>query len=84
MQRLEEEFVMEFTIDISIPEIYFEEMLKFIQREFLFRNPILFKNIKIFEKEGKKCLSFIIIKPGTDQYVNVELEAKIPINVKVS
>jgi heat shock protein HtpX len=84
MQRLEEEFVMEFTIDISIPEIYFEEMLKFIQREFLFRNPIIFKNIKIFEKEGKKCLSFIIIKPGTDQYVNVELEAKIPINVKVS
>ncbi len=84
MQRLEEEFIMEFTIDVNIPEIYFEEMLKFIQREFLSRNPILFKNIKIFEKEEIKCLSFIIVKPGTDQYVNVELEAKIPINVKIS
>jgi heat shock protein HtpX len=84
MQRLEEKFLKEFTIDINIPEIYFEEMLKFIQREFLSRNPILFTNVKIFEKGGIKFLSFIIVKPGTDQYLNVELEAKIPINVKVS
>lgn len=84
MQRLEELFVKEFTIDVSIPEIYFEEMLKFIQREFLSRNPILFTNIKIFEKEGIKCLSFIIVKPGTEQYINVELEAKVPINVRIS
>ncbi len=84
MQRLEEEFVKETTIDISIPEIYFEEMLKFIQREFLLRNPEIFNNVKIFEKEGIKYLSFIMVKPGTDQYLNIELKATIPIHVKVS
>lgn len=84
MQRLEEEFVKETTIDISIPEIYFEEMFKFIQREFLFRNPEIFNNVKLFEKEGIKYLSFIIVKPGTDQYSNIELKATMPIHVKVS
>jgi heat shock protein HtpX len=75
--------VMEYTIDVEVAPANLSHLPEFLKKSYLsqykgYRN---FKEVRTYTEGGKNYLSYRVVTPEKEQYVEVTVEAGIPIKL---
>jgi len=78
------ELTKTFTIDTEVAPIYLNDLLKFAYQYYILPHPELFTDIKKTAVDNEYVLSFTALDQRREWYVNVEMKATKPIQVKMT
>jgi len=78
------ELTKTFTIDTEVAPIYLNDLLKFVYQYFILPHPELFTDIKKTVSDHEFILSFTALDKRREWYVNVEMKATKPIQLKMT
>jgi heat shock protein HtpX len=73
-----------FTIDTEVAPAYLNNLLIFMYQNYLTQNPNVFANVRWGTVNGAYTLSFTVVGPERNWYMDVEMKASRPIQVKVT
>jgi len=73
-----------FVIDTEITPAYFDDLIKFFYQQYILPHEERFMNVNRMEVDNNYALSFTVQGPGGRGYVDVEIRAGQPVQVKMS
>jgi len=73
-----------FAIDTEITPAYFDDLIKFFYQQYILPHEERFTNVNRMEADDNYALSFTVQGPGGRGYVDVEIKAGQPVQVKMT